>query len=242
MGATTGSGVLIKEGLGTMTFDGLASHAATRVLAGSLALAAGSRTTGAVEVLAEARLTGRGSLEGLLTLSKGAWIAPGTSQNVLETTSPGILQTASAIWMSGGFYEWKINNALGNNGINWDLVQINGSLDLVGLSPSDPFVIAVRSLFESNGNAGLATNFDSQSSYRFTILTTTSGIVGFDASDFRLDLTGFANANFGDAYWQLEQWNNGLDLVYNFAPVPEPGSAIFIAVTALATLARRRRR
>lgn len=234
MGATTGVGLLTKTGAGSMTFTGQTNHAATRVVEGSLNLAAGSRTTGTVEILAGAKLTGTGTLDGLLTLQQGAVIAPGNS--------PGILQTGSSLWTSGGRYEWEINNALGNNGINWDLVQINGSLDLVGLSPSDPFVIAVRSLFESNGNAGLATNFNSQSSYRFTILTTTSGIVGFDASDFRLDLTGFANADLGDAYWQLEQWNNGLDLVYNFAPVPEPGSALLIAVTALATLARRRRR
>lgn len=233
LNATTGSGMLTKTGAGSMTFTGQTNHAATRVVEGSLNLAAGSRTTGTIEILAGAKLTGTGTLDGLLTLQQGAVIAPGNS--------PGILQTGSSAWMSGGRYEWEINNALGNNGINWDLVQINGSLDLVGLSPSDPFVIAVRSLFESNGNAGLATNFDSQSSYRFTILTTTSGIVGFDASDFRLDLTGFANADLGDAYWQLEQWNNGLDLVYNFAPVPEPGSALLIAVTALAALARRRR-
>ncbi|MBK8038181.1 MAG: hypothetical protein IPK22_13775 [Verrucomicrobiaceae bacterium] len=232
--ATTGPGMLTKTGAGSMAFAGQTNHAGTRVLEGSLNLAAGSRTTGTVEILAGAKLTGTGTLDGLLTLQQGAVIAPGNS--------PGILQTGSSTWMSGGRYEWEINNTLGNNGINWDLVQINGSLDLVGLSPSDPFVIALQSLFESSGNAGLAANFDSQSNYRFTILTTTSGITGFDPSDFRLDLTGFANADLGDAYWALQDWNNGLDLVYNFAPVPEPGSAIFIAVTALAALTQRRRR
>lgn len=234
LSATTGVGLLAKTGAGSMTFAGQTNHAGTRVVEGSLNLAAGSRTTGTVEILAGAKLTGTGTLDGLLTLQQGAVIAPGNS--------PGILQTGASVWMSGGRYEWEINNALGNRGIHWDLVQINGSLDLVGLSPSDPFVIALRSLFESTDNAGLATNFDSQSNYRFTILTTTSGITGFDPSDFRLDLTGFANADLGDAYWALQEWNNGLDLVYNFAPVPEPGSAIFIAVTALAALTQRRRR
>lgn len=233
MSSVTGDGVLTKTGAGRLTFSGAIGHAGTRVEAGRLHLESGALVSGAVDLLAGARMTGTGSLTGLLTIQSGAILAPGNS--------PGTLATGDVIWLGGGSYEWEINNAAGVAGTHWDLLAVNGTLDLSALSIENPFVIDVRSLRLNNGAPGEISGFDPLQGYRFTLVETSGGIVGFDPALVQLDLAGFANADQGDAYWQLEVFGGDLNLVYNSVMVPEPGSLAMVFTAGLLLFGRRRR-
>ena len=83
---------------------------------------------------------------------------------------------------------------------------------------ANPFTIKLFSI-TGTGAAGAVTNFDRTVAYSWTIATATLGdVTNFDASDFVVDTSAFANLNFG----QFSVSSTGNTLVLNYVPVANP--------------------
>jgi hypothetical protein len=91
------------------------------------------------------------------------------------------------------------------------------------------------------GLPGAVGDFNSGQNQSWHIVTTGSGITGFDSSKFSLDTSEFQNVLNGGSF-SLSVNGNDLDL--NFTAVPEPAAYGLAMALGLAgfTLARRARR
>lgn len=238
------------DGLGTVVYSGSvkAYGNSTTIQSGTLQLAAGSGYSGpgAITVKTSGRLVVDGTLSGsgALNLEGGTLTGTGTvsrgfTVNGGTLLSPGNrvgkLQTSTEEWGSAGRLRLEISNAVGGGAVGWDLLEITGALNITANSTSK-FTLELATL-NSAGLNGLATNFNGATDYSWKILTTTTGINGFDPASFVFDLTGFQNATPG--FFSLSR--SGQDLYLNYAAVPEPSSALFLGLGAFALLRRARR-
>ena len=173
-------------------------------------------------------LSGTGTINAAVALdSLGDVLSPGNS--------PGILTFSTSQTWNSYTYEWEVNNWTGTTaGTDFDQIGITGSLDLSGSS----YVLDILSLTSGNV-AGNVPNF-SETNKSWTILTTTGGITGFDASEWSVNSAGFTNPDAGS--WSISKVDNNLQLNYTVI-VPEPSAVLLggigLAVTGWA--ARRRR-
>jgi hypothetical protein len=158
--------------------------------------------------------------------------------------SPGSLATASQTWLNGGDFNWQILDATGAAGTGSDTMVITGSLDLTSLTTGG-FNINLWSLASTGPDVnGDALNFSSTTNYSWTLASTTTGITGFDATDFTLNVgasngtSGFSNALDGGAFTISQSGNS---LLLNYTAVPEPSVAVLGGMGLLALLRRRRR-
>ena len=183
------------------------------------------------------KLTGSGTLNQQVTVGGGT----NAQLNILSPgNSPGTLNTLGQAWLGGGTYFWEINNVVSGPGTDpgWDLVNIDGDLDLTGLT-ENAFEIDITTLTSTNVS-GLLVDFNRFSSYEWILATTTGSILGFDSSYFNLDTSAFAN-DFTGGLFDLRQDGNNLVLSYTGA-VPEPSRAVLLVLAAVCTLLRRKRR
>jgi autotransporter-associated beta strand protein len=249
-GALTGTGGLTKTGAGTLTLGGANSfEGVTTISEGSLALGAAASITSPgiinngnfnVSAVVGYSLGSGQSISGSGTVT-GDMVVAGT---LSPGNSPGTLSTGNLVWATGGDYNWQVLDAAGAAGGGYDTINITGTLDLSGLASSG-FNINLWSLSSVGPDvSGDASNFNNASAYSWTIATTTAGITGFDAADFSISTVanngtaGFSNGLAGGAFTLAQSGNN---LVLNFAPVPEPGSALLGGLGLLALMRRRRK-
>lgn len=194
---------------------------------------------GDVSITSAGIFTGSGTINGEVSLA--GTIAPGNS--------PGTMTTGSQTWITGASYDWEINDSGGTAGVEWDLLDIvdggSGVLDLSGLN-SAGYTINIFSLNALN-ELGNATGFDmfdtdnGTADYEFILVSTDGGITGFEAADFVLDDTSFANDNVN---WDWAVIVDGNDLklqAFAIAAVPEPSSTALLGLGGLALMLRRRR-
>jgi MYXO-CTERM domain-containing protein len=238
---------LVKTGEGTQILSGENTYAGGTVIdEGALLInnTAGSGTgTGDVIVNQNGMLGGSGSVSGAVTL--GGAISPGASV--------GSIASGTQTWQDGGSFVLEIDDAAGDAGATpgWDLLEIDGTLELGDLSPGG-FEIDLVSLLPGGGtNPGDAANFSAEglSEYAWPFVQTTQGINGFDAELFTIDISGFSNPTsnfFGPGRFDVA--SSGADnrnLVLTFtAAVPEPSSAALalLGLLVLGLAAGRRRR
>ena len=254
---TAAAGTAItKVGLGTVSFTNTNTYTgATNITAGTLEISgAGSiNSTTAINVAAgasfiynsstaltvaptlqgsggsRASFSGSGTVNAAMTLnSLDSVLAPGNSPGIQAF---GIGQT----WESFT-YEWELNDWTDQvAGTNIDQIQIAGGLTLSGTL----YALSIFSLDALNA-AGLVGanggNLFAETSNSWTILTTTGGISGFDASNWALDTSGFQDSETGT--WSLASTGN--DLVLSYTVIPEPSTALLAALGVLALLRRRR--
>ena len=178
-----------------------------------------------------ASFSGSGTISAPMTLnSLDSVLAPGNS--------PGIqVFGVSQIWESFT-YEWELNdwaNQVPGTGGNIDQIQITGGLTLSGTS----YALNIFSLDALNA-AGLVGanggNLFTETSKSWTILTTTTGISGFNASTWTLDTAGFLDEEAGS--WSLASTGN--DLVLSYTVIPEPKAALLGGLGILLLFRRRR--
>lgn len=180
------------------------------------------------------------SFHSSLVITNQLALTPGNSIGKLTLNFDS---TAALILNSGGTYRWELADAAGTAGTGWDLIHVSGNIDLAALGGANGvFNISLHTIGQ-NGAAGLAANFNPNTSFSWAILTATS-LPNFDAAKFNLiaDSTTFLNATAGGTF-SLSVENN--TLLLNFAPVPEPSTwALMItglAAIVVTTLRQRRR-
>lgn len=251
---STGGG-LTKQGNGTLTLSATNTYTgATKITGGTLALTGtgsianssaiivGASTTfdvsgvtGGFTLGSNQSISGTGTVAGAMTVA--GTLSPGNS--------PGSLATASQTWVNGGDFNWQILDATGAAGTGFDTMAITGSLDLTSLTTGG-FNINLWSLSSTGPDVnGDALNFSTTTNYTWILASTTTGITGFDATNFILNAgtnngtSGFSNALDGGAF-TISQSGNSLLLNYT-AAVPEPSVAVLGGMGLLALLRRRRR-
>ena len=197
-------------------------------------------TTGGITVKDGAFLKGSGVIAGGdIIIDSGGVLSPGNSVEQLAG--------ASAIWKSGAFYDWEIQDAGAGMGLGWDHLTLSGSLDIQATS-SDPFTVNLITL-NNLGNPGPLLDWNPQPNdvLTWTILSAAGGITGFDpdALAVTLNLDQFASSIQG--VFSLGLGDEGKSLVISYTPdiaaIPEPGSTVALALllTTTAGLHRRRR-
>jgi autotransporter-associated beta strand protein len=234
---------LNKAGTGTWTLSGANTYTgATTVSAGTLLISSTGSISNAspVTVAAGARLaynsstarTGAITLNGNGAGSSNRAILSGTGQigtapltldNIGDTlspgNSPGIQNYASGQTWNSFTYLWETNNFTGTTvGTDFDQITITGALTLSGGLGS--YLLDLNSLTAGNV-AGDVPNF-SETNRSWTILTTTTGITGFDAANWTIGTGSFTSTPTWAGTWALSQ--SGNDLLLSYTAVPEPGA------------------
>jgi autotransporter-associated beta strand protein len=229
-------GTVIKTGNGKVTLQGNHTYTgSTSVLAGTFEVDGNTAVGNDFYIGANGTLSGSGDIGGQVFVA--GTLSPGNS--------PGTLETGSQGWLEDGAYNWQVLDATGAAGTGYDTVSITGVLDLSMLGTGD-FDINLWSLSsigpDVNGNAS---NFVNSNSYSWTLVSTTDGIVGFQAADFVIHTAanngtgGFTNTL--DGSFSISQ--SGNNLLLNYTPIPEPATGLMlILVGGACFLARRRRR
>ncbi len=226
----TGSNSVTKSGSGTTTLTGEQSYTgSTFISEGTLILNTSIASSSLTVVTHGGTLAGSGTV-GALEVRNDGILSPGNS--------PGKLTAGDTLWDSGGKYIWQIDNATGTEGTNWDLLDVDGGLDLTDIDSANPFTINVVSL-GLDGNPGEAANFDPLQDYTWVIASTSSGIEGFDVDKFNINVSGFLNAP-DPSHFSLFSDGSNIDLKY-FA-VPEPMSIVLLVIGGLFVLVVQRTR
>jgi autotransporter-associated beta strand protein len=175
-------------------------------------------------------LAGTGPINVAVTLDNvGDTLSPGNS--------PGIESfTVGQSWAAFS-YDWEVNDFSDVTGLtagsDFDQIGITGGLTLTGAA-ANSYYLNILSLTAGNVT-GDAANF-SEINRSWNILTTTTGITGFNASYWNLNTTGFTNVEGGT--WSLAQ--SGNNLVLSYTAVPEPRAALLGGLGMLMLLRRRR--
>ena len=254
-GVIFNNGGLQKSGNGTLTLSNTnlytgatAVNAGTLIISGSisdssaLTVAAGaqlrynsaSARTGALTLsgngsASRAVLGGTGSINTAITLNNlGDTLSPGNSPG---QQAYGVNQTWNSLT-----YLWEVNNFTGTTaGTDFDQINITGNLTLSGGLNAYQLDITSLTGLNANGNVG---NF-SEVNRSWTILTTTTGIVGFNAANWTLLTTNFTSSPAYLGTFSLAQANNNLVLSY---AVPEPTTWGLLALSLTTVVVFRRRR
>jgi autotransporter-associated beta strand protein len=254
LGSVTAGMSLTKTGAGTQVLTGVNTYTgATNVNVGTLAITGSGSINAAsgITVAAGARLVYNSSTTMMNTLSlsgagtssrailggAGTIGATVTLDNIGDTlspgNSPGIQTFTEAQTWSSFSYDWEVNNFTGTTaGTDFDQLGLN-ALNLTGGPAS--YTLNVLSLTASNA-AGNVPNF-SEVNRSWTILTSTTGITGFNAANWSINTTGFADPTTGN--WVIAQSGNDLVLSYNV--IPEPNVAALIGGLGVLLILRRRR-
>ena len=175
----------------------------------------------------------------------GVTLEVGANKTISPGTSPGSLASAGQTWTDGGSYNFQVLDATGSAGAGFDTIEVTGALDLSGLGVGQ-FDINLWSLSSIGPDMdGNATNFNNLTNYSWQILSTTTGITGFNSNQFDINTaavngtSGFSNPLGGGVFSIREDSDN---LFLDFTAVPEPGTWALVGLGLAVTLLRKRRR
>jgi fibronectin-binding autotransporter adhesin len=186
-------------------------------------------------------LTGNGNLGTTpISVVAGSTLSPGNS--------PGSQATGTQTWFDDGNYNWQLLDATGGAGTGYDTYAITGTLDLSNLTGANDFQINLWTLSSTGPDVeGSALNFNPASNYSWILASTTSGVTGFDASEFTINtLANNGTSGFGNTYGgTFDVSVSGNNLLLNYTGViPEPSTYVLLlgGLGMLAVLRRRTRK
>ena len=227
------AGALVKSGNGTLVLAAANTFAGTTTVnAGTLLVNGSTAASNAVSVASGGTLAGSGTVAGQVTVA--GTLAPGNN-------SIGTFSTGSQVWTNGAALNWRIQDASLSAGTGYSTMAVTGSLALNQLTAGQ-FSVNLWSL----GISGDAANFDNANSYSWTLVSTTTGITGFNAIDFTVNSAatngagGFSNPLAGGTF-TVGLDGTGKELLLNYNPAPEPSTWALLA-SSLAVLIFLRRR
>ena len=170
----------------------------------------------------KAVLAGNGTFSGSLVLNDlGDTLAPGNNATGVQRFS------TAQIWTSFS-YDFKLKNFMGSvAGTDFDQIAITGGLTLDGSA----YQLNLQSLTLA-GAAGPVGNF-SETNTSWTILTTSTGITGFNAASWTVNTDGFSTSPSYTGSFSLGVAGNNLVLSYN--AIPEPSSLAMLVLGLFAT-------
>jgi autotransporter-associated beta strand protein len=253
-GNLDGSGNLYQAGLGTTIISGVKSFSgSTTVSAGllsihssgslgnsSIAVSSGGElqvngVSGDVVVQSGGVISGSGRA-GSLTLQSNSLLKPGNS--------PGNLTVASSVWNSGAKYAWQITSPTGTAGTQWDLLTVDGNLNLANLTTASRFNLALDS-------GGSLVGFNPSQTYSWTFAMARSLTLGTDylgtsdlTSLFNIDMSALNTGGSNPAISVVTGTANVNGISYttlNLTTVPEP-SVLTLIIAGLGGMALGRRR
>lgn len=249
----TGAGNFSQAGTGTTIFNAANDFTGTTTIgAGTLSIASTGSLNGASAITvaaggqfnynsattlgnsltlsgaglgSRAVLSGTGTIGSAVTLDNlGDVLSPGNS--------PGILPFSTSQAWNSYSYDWEVNDWTGTTaGTAFDQIAITGGLNLTGSA----YQLNLLSLTAGN-TAGLVPNF-AETGRSWTILTTTTGITGFQSSEWTVNAAGFSSSPSFIGSFSLATGNGGQDLVLTYA-VPEPAAVGLIGAAGLLAAAR----
>ncbi len=224
---------LAKKGIGTWTLTGNSSYTGNTTINGGTLLVnntTGSGTgSGNVIINSGGTFGGNGSITGGITLNSGGILSPGSS---IES-----LVSGSNIWNGGSSYEFEFStDGSGVAGIGYDLLAINGTLNLSGASNANPINIDLITMLDATTPGVLASWNPFASTTWLGFVTTTGGVISFSQDKFVFDTSGFQSPLHGN--FSVVESQGRLDLLY--IAIPEPATMSLLALGGLAMLRRRR--
>jgi uncharacterized repeat protein (TIGR01451 family) len=143
----------------------------------------------------------------------------GTANGGVDTITNTFTVTVLAltnVWNTNGIFTVTVNDALGQPGLGYIQTNYIGFLD-VRATTSAPFTIQLLS--SAGGVGGVATNFNNNSNFTWSIATTTRGVLEFDPSKFVVDTAGFSNDLAGGTF---SVNTNGANVTLAFNPNHPP--------------------
>jgi len=203
--AISGTGSVTKQGAGVVTLAGTNSYSGSTIVSAGTLRVSGRLANSGVTVAPAAILGGTGSIAGHVTVQ--GTLAPGVS--------PGILNVGDVAWTANAAYEWEINNAAGTAGVDWDLLNVTGSLDIQA-TPANPFTIKMVAL--SGTKPGPMAGFRNTQSNEWRIATVSGSIAGFNAASFIIDTNQVSNDLKGGIL-SVRLSGDSKSLVMAFTPV-----------------------
>ena len=213
-----GTSAVTKTTAATVTLASTNTYTGTTtVSAGNLVLS-GSTASGSAVTVAGGTLKGSGTVNGTFAVNSNGIIAPGNS--------PGITNVGATTFNSGGNYLFEINNATGSEGVNWDLLNVSGILDIQSTNAL-PFTITLSDL------GGVVANFDNTQPFFWTIAATPSLVANFASNKFAVNSSGFVvNNPLAGGTFSLGLADFNTNLVLQFFPSSVP--AVLASVSSLA--------
>lgn len=199
-----GSLSLTKSGTGTLAISSDNTFVGnTTITAGTLqdnSPSGNALGSGNIGIAAGSTLLGTINTTGVLT--NAGTIAPGNGV--------GTMTTADQYWTNGAKLKCDLVDATDANGI--DQITINGALNL-NATTNKAITIDVSSL-----GAPIA-NFNSASAYNWPIITTTTGITGFDSNKVAIVTSNVASA-LGNGGFGVQLDPTGNTLLLRFQQIP----------------------
>ena len=221
---------LTKNGAGTWTLTGNSTYTGNTAVNDGTLRVNGSLGNTAVTINNGGTLGGTGTITGTILLNAGGTLSPGAS---IESLASG-----SNTWNGGSNFEFEFRtDGTGTAGLDWDLLAINGTLNLSGASAGNPVTMDLITMANAT-TSGLLAVWDPAVAHTWAgFVTTTGGVLAFSANKFTFDVSGFSNRLGG--VFRVVQNGNNLDL--NYVPIPEPTSLALLALGGAILVGRRRR-
>ena len=235
--AIIGTGGFAQIGTGTTTLNAVNTYTgATTVSAGTLALSSAGTIANSTQIVVNGTLdlTAKASGftlnngqslggSGTVTTVAGQSVSLASGSTLSPGNSPGNLTVSSLILNGGANYNWQVADATGSAGVGYDTATV-GTLNLSNLSSGNKFNVNLWTLSSTTATNGNAQNFNTASSFSWTLASYTNLTGTFDASLFNINTAatngtaGFANSFAGN--FAIVNSNNSLVLTYTGGTAP----------------------